>query len=390
MKPKVCLFFLAMVLIGCQQPVKTGGLAIIDLSKNYPKKEIHLQDIAEIEYIPLETTDDVLLSGLCFLVYLSDKYIVIRDFTQRSVFVFNRNGKIITHLNQSGQGDKEYNYMSGVVFDEKNEEIFVFDTPSAHRILVYSLTGEYKRTLKYAEDLRITGYNFDNETLLVYDDNGLRQNEYKENPYMFMSKKDGSIVSELDIRLPVRYSNSAIMSVEVNGQSMMAPLNITLTNNRYYGQDLVIADMSSDTIYRLTKTKELTPLLVRTPSVHASEPRTVWVSDLATDKFIIFGKATLDFELVRKTQTVPSVTLTHEFETGETSEVSFVNDDFPSGKNMGPAEVNTPFKNVAARLIQTPGLVEACKEKKLKGELEKLVTSLDEEDNPVVMIVKFK
>ena len=156
MKPKVCLFFLAMVLIGCQQPVKTGGLAIIDLSKNYPKKEIHLQDIAEIEYIPLETTDDVLLSGLCFLVYLSDKYIVIRDFTQRSVFVFNRNGKIITHLNRSGQGDKEYNYMSGVVFDEKNEEIFVFDTPSAHRILVYSLTGEYKRTLKYAEDLRIT------------------------------------------------------------------------------------------------------------------------------------------------------------------------------------------------------------------------------------------
>jgi hypothetical protein len=391
MKPKVCLFvFLGLVLIGCQQPVKTGELAIIDISKSFPKKEIHLQDIAEIEYVPLEMNKDVLLGSYSNLIYVSGQYIHIRDIMQGEIFVFNRNGTIATHFNHRGQGDKEYNNLSGVVFDEKNEEIFVFDTSSARRILVYTVDGTYKRTLKYDEGLSLKGYDIDDETLLVYDDYGLRQNTYREKPYMFMSKKDGSIVSELNINMPVRYSNSAVMSVEVNGQSMIAPLTITLTNNRDYGQDLVIADMSLDTIFRLTKAKELTPLVVRTPSVHASEPRTVWVSNLATEKFIIFAKATLDFELVRRTQSISTETFMHEFETGETSEVSFVNDDYPSGKNWEPAGVSIPTKNVAVSLIQASGLVEAYKEKKLKGELEKVTATLDEEDNPVLMIVKFK
>jgi hypothetical protein len=43
-----------------------------------------------------------------------------------------------------------------------------------------------------------------------------------------------------------------------------------------------------------------------------------------------------------------------------------------------------------ANLIQLPTLRTALEEKKLKGDLEKLVASLDEEDNPVVMIVKFR
>lgn len=49
---------------------KKGDLPVIDFSKQYPKKEILLQDIAESEYIPLETTDDVLLGDrLVLLVF---------------------------------------------------------------------------------------------------------------------------------------------------------------------------------------------------------------------------------------------------------------------------------------------------------------------------------
>jgi len=396
MKQTVIFILLAMMLIGCQsgsQQSKIGELVEIDISNSYPKKEIHLQDVADIEYVALEITDDVLLSQSSRLSYISNNYIAFYDYRQGAIFVFNRNGTIASHFNHRGQGDKEYNYISSMIFDEKNGEIFIFDTPlpSIHRILVYSLSGEYKRTLNYADDLNITGYNFDDETMLVYDINGLMQNEeYSEKPYMFMSKKDGSIVSELDIRLPVRYSNRGRISItDESGRPTSAGFVITLTNNRFYGPDLVIADMSSDTIYRLTKNKELTPLIVRTPSVHSSEPRTIWATDLVTDKFIIFAKATLDFELVSRTQQVPMASFYYEFETGETSDVSFVNDDFPSGRSS-PDGVDTPQKNLAVRVIQVFTLKEAYENQQLKGELEKLVSTLDEEDNPIVMIVKFK
>ena len=275
--------------------------------------------------------------------------------------------------------------------DEKNEEIFIADFATTHRILVYSLTGEYKRTLKYAEDLGLTVYNFDDETLLVYDENGLRQNEYREDPYMLISKKDGSIVSCLDITMPVRYSKRGNYSfTDENGEMMTGSIQFSFPNNRYYGQDFVIADNSSDTIYMLTKNKALTPRIVRTPSVHASEPRTVWGTNLITEKFITLEKITLDFELFRRSQSVSSTSLIYEFEAGEIYEISFVNDEFPTRNVSLDSDANTPAKNVFAGLIQASRLVGAYEEKQLKGELEKLVSTLDGDDNSVVMIVKFK
>ena len=64
-----------------------GNLPVIDVLKNYPNKEIKIQDIADIEYVRLETTDDVLLSGhgsisdVSQLAYVSDKFIVIYELT---------------------------------------------------------------------------------------------------------------------------------------------------------------------------------------------------------------------------------------------------------------------------------------------------------------------
>ena len=403
MKQKILFILLSTTLLGwqfsCQKPVKTAELPVIDISKKYPTKEIHLQNVADIEYIPLETTDNILLSGSCVLVYFSDNYIIIRDVRQNCVFVFNRNGEIITHLNRRGQGDKEYNNISGVVFDEKTEEIFIVDIFSTHRILVYSLTGEYRRTLKYPDDLRILVCNFDDETLLVYDESGLLQQDadsYREKPYLLLSKKDGSIVADLDIHLPVRYSRRMYFNyTDASGQQMTNSITISMNNNKYYGQDFVIADIFSDTIYKLTKTRELTPLIVRMPSVHTSDPRTVWASELTTDRFILFSTLTMDFNVAGQNinqgfSSIPSTDFIYEFETGETNEVLFVNDDFSSGSTWKLNESEIPQKNVAASVIQLPALIEALKEKKLKGELEKLVDSLDEDDNPIVMIVKFK
>ena len=114
-----------------------------------------------------------LLSPTDRLSYVSDKYIFVFQRQQGNIFVFDRDGKIITHFNRKGRGDKEYNQLVCAVFDEHNEEIFVFDSPPTYQVLVYSLTGAHKRTFKYADMTMMEAYNFDSETILIYDVSGV-------------------------------------------------------------------------------------------------------------------------------------------------------------------------------------------------------------------------
>ncbi len=106
MKIKNLVLLASFFLMGSQvmsPQSKKGNLPVIDFSKNYPTKDISLQDIADTEYIPLETTRDVLLSEWAVLSSVTDKYILVYEYVQGDIFVFNRNGKIYSHFNHKGQ-----------------------------------------------------------------------------------------------------------------------------------------------------------------------------------------------------------------------------------------------------------------------------------------------
>jgi len=130
----------------------TNDIISIDLSISYPHKEIHLQNIADIEYVALETTDDILLDETFRLSSISDKYIVGWQNKTKEVFIYNRNGKNVAKINQFGQSGAEYTSMDDIMFDEQNEEIFVVERSEIGRIQVYTLNGVYKRTLNYSKE----------------------------------------------------------------------------------------------------------------------------------------------------------------------------------------------------------------------------------------------
>jgi len=325
------------------------------------------------------------------LRYVSDKYIVLYDLQQDEVFVFNRNGKIRSHFKHMGQGGQEYINISNLFFDEKNEELFVSDF-STNRILVYSITGEYMRTIKYSKDfMYLYAYNFNDSTMLVYnnDINFLKfKNSFSQRPYMLMSKKDGRIISNIDIQLPVRYTNRISEQTKVGDQWIATAHSLDTYNNVHWGQDFALSDISSDTIYRLTRAGELSPILVRTPSVQSSQPPIVWANILTTDKFII-----LKTMILYDKEDTSSKLLMYEFESGQTYIPSFANDDF-RGAGWYPVVVvvgvDTP-KNMYIELVSAKILRILYKEMKLKvRKLENFKKIPDDDDNPGVMIVKFK
>ena len=264
--------------------------------------------------------------------------------------------------------------------NEKNEEIFVCN----QSIQVYSLKGEYKRTLKInTVDNYSKVFNIDDEALLVYDDvivdPGLEGNT-KEYPYRLVSKKDGSLISVLNIHFPKRYS-TRLAKTDKNSWSFVYQF---YTESMYYGRDIMIADISSDTLYQLTPNRKLIPILTRKPSVHLSgDPRNVWVTFLTTDKFMIVGTILLDFNSGGK---IPF--FMYEFETGEVTRVSFFDAEY--GTKWGPGNSPAIAKNKIASLIQPSSIIDAYEKKRLNGNVDKFIKTLSEDDNPVVRILKFK
>jgi hypothetical protein len=90
-------------------------------------------------------------------------------------------------------------------------------------------------------------------------------NEYNAKPYLFVSKKDGAITSTLERSLPVRYSDRLLFEVK-NEKSEKQTKILAVSgyvNNWNNVNNFVIADLSADTVYQLTRDKKMIPLITR-------------------------------------------------------------------------------------------------------------------------------
>mgnify|MGYP000255441204 CR=1 FL=1 len=156
-----------------------------------------------------KTTDDILLSENAALSAVGDKYILVHEFQLGDIYLFDRHtGKLKSHFNHKGGSGMEYNWIkNGTILDEKAEEIYV----CSQYIQIYSLEGKYKRTLKincFDHNMKI--FNYDDESLLIYDDVVIepgREKETTHTPYRFISKKDGSPMGTLRYLLPTKSAN---------------------------------------------------------------------------------------------------------------------------------------------------------------------------------------
>ena len=389
MKTKV-FFLVCMILLAGSQGMQSqsGSLPVVDVSKNYSLEKLNLQDMASVEYVPLETTDDILLSGNAALSAVGDKYILVHEFQLGDIYLFDRHtGKLKSHFNHKGGSGMEYTWIkNGTILDEKAEEIYV----CSQFIQVYSLEGKYKRTLKincFDHDMSIL--NYDDQSLLIYDDIVIepgREKETTHTPYRFISKKDGSPMGTLDIYFPQRVP-LAIAQQEGN---MWRPYKFSYPSNARFGDDLMLMNVSSDTLYKLSPQKRLTPIFTRTPSVYASKLRNIWMPLLTTDKFMLFGTFVIDFNSTGGK--IPK--FMYDFKTGQVKRVSIIDHELNYGIR-GPREWDfgsgtAIAKNKSAEFVSAPAMLEAYQKKRLKGNGNEVAKNLLEDDNQVVRILTFK
>ena len=78
---------------GCTPPVPNKSLVEIDITASYPEKELILQDFMDVEYIPLETNNEFVTSGV--VMAIGRKIIIVKNWSNDgNIYVFDRKKSI--------------------------------------------------------------------------------------------------------------------------------------------------------------------------------------------------------------------------------------------------------------------------------------------------------
>ena len=382
-KATTILATLLLVMAGCgsdQQPA--DDLITVDVTKDYPKKELILQDFMDVEYIPLETNDEFITQG--DVMAIGDTYIVVKNYTNDgNIYFFDRQtGKGLRKINKKGQGAEEYAFINGIILDEDREEMFV-NSSSMKKIFVYDLSGNFKRSFNHTEGAEyLDVFNYDKDHLIRYDMSVYYQEGQKRDKEFYhavISKQDGSVTQSISIPFD-RVKAPFIQKGDAVVMTSIRPIIPWLDS-------WLLVETSSDTVYSYAPEKNLLkPFLVKKPTVN---PEILLTMGPVTDRycFIRTIEKVFDFTTGRG---FPYTGLMYDKQENAVFNTEVMNADYSNKQtvdlisNAGNREVAT-FLNLAAYQ-----LAEAYNKNELKGKLKEIAAKLDEEANPVIMLVKYK
>jgi hypothetical protein len=374
---------------GCSDGRQTDGdLITVDVLASYPKKELILQDIIDVEYVPLETTDEFLTQGIVQAVG-KDIIVVKNDVSDGDIFIFDRNGKGLRKINRKGQGSEEYVDFSGIMLDDDKGELFINDA-NIRKIMVYDLDGNFKRSLEYKEGVYYGSiFNFGRDYLITIGGLMSADGTISKDPFLILSKQDGSVIREIEVPYKERKTIAAIFRNEATGVIYFAGPSSSNSPVIPFYDRWILAESSADTLYVCSSDYALTPLIARTPSIQSMDPEIFLLPGVLTDRYYFMQtvKKTFDFET---REGFPSVSLAYDRQEKKIYEVTVYNDDYSDKKKADMMTVSVNTEIATWQRLEAPDLVEAYKNGELTGRLAEIASTLDEEDNPVIMLMKYK
>lgn len=389
------LFFFTLLFIGCSTQPKAptdSTLPVLDLSKDYPEIKVDIHELGEVEYIPLETTDEsVMTVGL--LHFISDEYIIVQDLGV--IQIFDRKGKHITRFDHTGPGPKEYHYIHGCKADFKTKELYIYDPK---KIQVYSFSGEWIRTVgNIPEDIR-PEFTYDyNEKYLIthnvfHDYWNFEKLPVNLTPYYLIDKQTGEFIP---LPLTVKNRISRIVHKEIKdiSENVAQPIveKILINPMLANGSDILIADFGLDTLYSY-KNDRLTPIAVQYPSAHSTNPPVVIAPFFYTDQFLIFKPVEMKYDSKYALQPLDDAPLMMwNRKTNEIYRIQLYDSNRPNRKlknTMEGMQLENPNQIFIAHYADK--LCTDNEEGKLKGKLKEVASKLTEEDCHVVAICKLK
>jgi hypothetical protein len=142
--------------------------------------------IKNYKYIKLQTSDNCLIGEINKILYKNRFYILDKKIT-KTVFTFDKEGKFLFKISQSGKGPGEYIFINDFDVDEDGN-IFILDI-GGKKILSFNNRGNYISESKL--DFLPHSFGYLGKNLFV-----LNQNDRKGNKYNIIYLKNGKIINK--------------------------------------------------------------------------------------------------------------------------------------------------------------------------------------------------
>ncbi len=379
------LFIAAGVLMASCGAGGTGDIPVLDVTASYPGRNITLQEIATVEYLPLETREGFLIDYPD--VHHIDEEIIVSGNQEGDIMIFDRRtGRGLTSFNRQGRGPGEYHGFNYLAVDRAAGEIFVAPngtgTSVGYPVFVYDMEGKPLRTLEFSTfEYPDFFHNAGSERLVFYD-----RNISNPHPLNSISGAD-TVVTPLPVKFPVRdemasrkeYAAGRFMTIR-NGDPIA----------RIPG-GYMFSESGIDTMYRYdVASGRLTPVMTRTPSWASMEyPVGVYFLGESSDWTILY-----------------TVERRFDWDTNEGFDRKFMLYDKRGGEFFEGMVLNADIDDTSRPFINQPEagvpggsftlglsaymILDLHAAGKLSGPLAEIAANLKEDDNPVLTIVTYK
>ena len=394
--PKSILILLVLMnfslIVDCQNVIKT-----FNLSRLPGQSEVKLSDVgfAEIDYIPLETKEQSLISKID-LVFFNDYsinkivfgngYFIIKNGSR--VLKFREDGTFVAVIGKTGRGPGEINQIEDLDIDKETQNVYMV-SGWQKKFYVYSPYGEYIKTFNVPSYVR--EFRFFEDKILCFCGNNRGSNS---NSFILIDKS-GHLIKNF----PNRYQFKSESTYGFNHENLFYVFN----------EKLFIKELCSESVYSFENSGFKPHLVIDvgkkqvTPKVRSEcDMFEIFANYIQPRDLLEFGNfvyyAYVDKYVqgdVRIYGFIGSQKDNYQalFNLGEG-----ITNDLDGGPNVLP--LTTKDDNTIVSLIDAIDLKnhvasEAFKKSKplypeKKKELEKLANSLKETDNPVLILVSLK
>ena len=383
----ILIVFLLSLFISCEKENKgstTKTFKFKDVKKNTGNISLLQLGITDIQYIPLETDSNCLISSIRRIKFGS-KSIFIQNGLE-NIYKYSIDGNYLTKIGIKGKGPGEYVFLRHFTFNPENQNVYILGAIK-RKIFIYSTTGKLINSISSPVNTDIIEYY--DKNILCYNHNDKRSEEVS----FHVLDYEGNILKSFKNKFPFK-----------NNKHFFLHECLVVKNK---GQ-LFVKEILSDTIFQY-ENFSFKPLLVLDfgkkglkvadrENVNSSEDfLKVSFQKIRQQKLLFIGDKIL-FEFLFENELLGTITSTKD---GSSQLINiskgFIN-DFDGGPNLW-FQTNKDEKTLiswistyelkayvssAAFKSSTPKYLEK------KKELEKLANSLKEDDNPVLMLVKLK
>lgn len=259
MKHMFLLLIGVFVLLGCssnkkQEPISKSGIPVINLSEDVSTvPSLLLSEVAEkLEIVPLEMTDESVLSDITEM-QVTDHNIWIDHGREFYIYRFSRSGKFLNKIGSIGQGPGEYTNYSTFLVDEDKKEVYII--ANTNGVLAYDFEGNFKRKIVDIQMILqlfaspYDQYILNNQKFFATQNFGLYRPIDKDSLWSFVSLGDG-FQKKKYFKNPAHVGKEEqIIANRANMDRMVNYWMEYLTSVDTYNGQLTLKYPDTDTIY---------------------------------------------------------------------------------------------------------------------------------------------